>query len=525
MNLFNQVEVTRPKLNKFDLSHSKSLTIPFDSGQITPVLFQEVIPGDRFRVNTGVLARFAPQLAPWYGQVDLMVRYYFVPYRIVWPESEDFFTGGVTGTSNPVMPFITMNNANKAYFAEGSLADYFGLPTIPAATVVANNQNVSALPFRGYQMCFNEWFRNQNLVTEVPYLTASGDVNADIANLCTMRKAMWQKDYFTSALPTTQRGNPVTVPVTSTVIAPATGAPAGVWRQAGTGAVVPNTQGHGTTALGTGSAGYGVPAGPYPNLEYYDPNGSLTATSTSLTINDLRLAESLQKWWELSMRVGSRYAEHLLGYFNVRSSDARLQRPEYLGGMQMPLVVSEVVSTFQDATSSAQGNMAGHGISTGGGEGVQRRFEEHGMVIGLMYIRPKTQYSQGIPKFFSKTSKFDFFYPQLAHLGEQPVVNKELYYAPTGADDNNNVFGYQSRYSEYKYGLSSIHGAFRTTLAYWTPSRIFLARPLLNSTFVSADPSNRLFAVSAAGTQNVWITLYNKVDALRPMPYYGTPSL
>lgn len=526
MKLFESVKMSWPKLNKFNLSHDRKLTVPFDSGNLTPILVQEVLPGDKFRVSTEMLIRFAPLLAPMFGRVDAYVHYFFVPNRIVWNEWEDFMTKGVSGTLTPTLPFIAMNNTNKAYFAENSLADYMGIPTIAPADTVVNVANISALPFRAYTAVWNEWYRNQNLCTEVDFAKTSGEVtiaSGDLAKIGVFRKRMWEKDYFTSAAPTAQRGNAVSIPITgnatvnylsTSLVKQTDGDPAVINLLMGTGTIAGNMN---VEKTGTGSNGQ---TGRVENID------TVTLSSAGVNVNDWRLAMAVQRWLELSMRVGSRYVELLLGYFGVRSSDARLQRPEYLGGGKTPVSVSEIVSTFQDSTDPSglpQGNMAGHGIAAGGNQGFNKRFEEHGYVIGILSILPRTSYQQGIPKHFSRSLTYDFYFPQFAHLGEQAVLKKELFYAPTGTNTNDQTLGYQSRYAEYKYGISTVHGAFRSSLAFWSPTRVFTSAPSLNEAFVTADPSNRMFAVDNPANQNLWIHLYNRVDALRPMPYYGTP--
>jgi len=265
-----------------------------------------------------------------------------------------------------------------------------------------------------------------------------------------------------------------------------------------------------------------------------DPNGSLYADlskglNVDANINDVRTAFQLQKWMERSARAGSRYVEQILAFFGVRSSDARLQRPEYLGGGRSPVVISEVLQTSHTIDDvSPQGNMAGHGISAAPQNGCKYKVEEHGYIIGIMSVMPRTAYQDGTPRHFFRNNRYDFYWPTFAHLGEQPVFNKEIYqnYLYDGDDpDNLDTFGYQSRYCEYKYIPSSVHGDFRENLDIWHMGRKFNSRPYLNKNFVTADPTKRVFAVTDLTQDELWVQCYNQVKAVRPMPRFGEPGL
>lgn len=516
MKIFDSVKVNTPKRNKFDLSHERKLSMGM--GDLIPIMVQDVIPGDKFRVNSEVFMRFQPLLSPMMHRVNCYVHYFFVPNRIIWNEWEDFITGGVEGTSAPQMPSMsynaTLGGLGSALFTPGTLADYMGLPTIEAGDFpVATAAAFSALPFRAYQTIYNEFYRDQTLNEKVDFDLESGDVdNTQAARLLTMRKRAWEKDYFTSALPFAQRGAEVLLPVSVRV---------DQVRVKATDTVPVTGIGDPISYDNTGQVILNPDSAPI--------EGYIQGDNASSTINDFRRAYALQRWMEKAATVGSRYVEQLKGFFGVTSSDARLQRPEYLGGGMSRVQISEVLQSVQQVDSEgspigeALGTMGGHAFAAGNMNGFQRYFEEHGYVIGIMSVIPKTAYQQGLPRHFQKFDKYDFFWPELAHIGEQSIYDWELYYQ--GQANGPIPFGYQSRYAEYKYQPSTVHGAFKDTLAYWHMGRIFDAPPDLNGDFVTSDPTDRIFAVPQTANQNLLVQVYHKVDALRPMPYFGTPAL
>ncbi|AJK28239.1 putative major capsid protein [Eel River basin pequenovirus] len=508
--MFQNIRSMRPKLNKFDLSHDVKLS--FNMGDLIPILVNEVVPGDRFQVQSEVMLRFAPMLAPIMHRVNVWTHYFFVPNRLVWNEWEEFITGGEDGTAAPVHPHFTtaqMHVANK--IGNGDLADYMGVPLV---TGQFQSQQISALPFRAYSLIWNEWYRDQNLQTEIPVnLTSGNDLTLEQLDL---QKRCWEKDYLTSCLPWPQRGEAVSVPGSvnyttfSTIHDGVTGASRGDTQQAGTDH--PWAPG---TIYSTGGSAAG---GDYVRLENIE--------DLEVDINDLRRSNALQRWLELAARGGSRYVEQVKAFFGVTSSDARLQRPEFLGGGRQNVMISEVLQTGETATTP-QGNMAGHGIAVGATNRFKRRFEEHGFVLGIVSVLPKTAYQQGIHRMFSRADKFDYYFPQFAHLGEQEVLNREVQFAGSNGDSPEDVFGYQSRYAEYKHKACSVHGDFRDTLDYWHMGRIFNAGvpSNLNANFVASDPTHRIFANTTVEDHKLWAQIYHKFNALRPMPYYADPRL
>lgn len=527
MKQFDSIQVNKPTRNKFDLTHKRKMSIRM--GNLIPILVQEIVPGDKFRVKSEIMLRFAPLLAPVMHEVDVTTHYFFVPNRLTFAEWEDFITGGRLGTTAPVAPFATIDTAGvaTARYSNGTLSDYMGLPGISSATAVTNNLNYSVLPFRAYQQIYDDYYRDQNVESALDVSTASGNVSgAELTKLHTLRQRAWEKDYFTSALPFAQRGNPVTIPITGTGAVTYLNT-SKVYTDSDTLAATSTLIGTKTTVAGDMSVNKTVntTAGPGGRIENI---AGVSFNSSNITVNDLRKSFALQTWLEKNALAGGRYTEQLLVHFNVRSSDARLQRPEYLGGGKSPVVISEVLSTYQDPADAGnpQGNMAGHAISVGRTNGFQRTFEEHGFVIGIMSVLPQTAYQQGVPPMFRRLDKLQYLFPDFAHMGEQPIPLSELYYNPASVTtEKDETFGYQSRYADYKFTPSTVHGEFRSSLNYWHMGRIFTGKPVLNSSFIQSDPTKRIFAVDDPNVESLYCQILNRVDAIRPLPYFGTPRL
>lgn len=504
MNPFATVAGKRTKRSKFDLSHEKKMSI--DMGGLYPCLLQEVVPGDKFRVNTEVMMRFAPMIAPVMHRMNTFVHYFFVPNRLTWDNWESFITGGRDGAELPVFPTLRIEEGTKNFYTKASLADYLGIPPVDQAITMTNTVSVSALPFRAYQLIFQEYYQDQNLAAELAISKADGRVasGAEITKLNTLRTRAYEKDYFTSALPWPQRGGSVSTPVDYMDHVK-------LKKQDGTNAPVDtlsSLSSGGETWLGDTT---GVS---WLTLENID----------GIDINELRKSARLQEWLERQARAGSRYIETILSHFGVKSSDKRLQRPEYLGGGRQPVVISEVLNTT-GTTDNPQGNMSGHGISVGAQNRFSRSFEEHGYIIGIMSVVPKTAYQDGIHRHWLRNDKFDYYWPEFAQLGEQEIYEAELFTNYADLSTAKNTWAYTPRYAEYKYGCSTVHGDFRDNLDHWHLGRKFSALPPLNENFITAVKDDRIFAVENDQVQKLWIQLFNRVDAIRPMPYFNNPKL
>ena len=516
MKIFDKISINKPRKSVFDLSHERKFSM--NMGDLVPVLCQEVIPGDKFRINMEQLVRFMPLVAPMMHRVNVYTHFFFVPNRLVWSDWEKFVTGGDKGIDTPVFPTFTneatMENLRTLFpeFKYGSLLDYMGFPVkqIQDSTLTTEvpQLGISQLPFRAYQLIYNEYYRDQNLETAIDITKSSGPGYWGSSNyrlLLQLRKRAWEKDYFTSALPYAQKGAELTMPLAGEAPVTANGATVSVGQE---GSEFLNNK-------------YIISSATSGQLE------TDLSQATGSTINELRQAFQIQKWLERNARGGTRYIEQILSHFGVKSSDARLQRPEYLGGGKTPVTVSEVLQMSSSDATSPQGNMAGHGVSVGNSNQFSRYFEEHGMIIGIMSVLPRTAYMQGLPRYFTKTDRYDFYWPEFAHLGEQAVKSQELFWAPNNETYNKSDFGYQPRYTEYRYIPDTIHGEFANTLKFWHMGREFSQSnpPVLSADFVKCqgDSLKRPFPVQD-DSQKLYVQTYCNIKAIRPIPKYGNPG-
>nr|WCD56418.1 MAG: major capsid protein [Microviridae sp.] len=515
----------------------------FSSGKVYPIFVDEVLPGDTFKLNMSSIARLATPLVPIMDNLKLVFSFFFVPNRLVWDRWVNFmgqqdYPG--EDISNMTIPYVT---APVGGAAVGSIADYFGLPT----GVKWNNGDVQALPFRAYQLVWNEWFRDENLQTPANIDFSDSSQPLSDFDLLPCNKL---HDYFTSCVPSPQKGPSLTLPLSGDVPVVGTGNALGLSRAAGktnwllddrssagahslamgidkttTAAVGANGSYYSHSSTSSTPATVGVTTNP-------DLSGlvALTSQATGATINELREAFALQKLLERDMRGGTRYTESIRAHFGVASPDARLQRPELLGTFSVPIVFHTVAQSGgteeNGSVKTPQGNLSAFAMATDVHHAFTKSFVEHGFVLGLCHVRSDLTYQQGIPRMWSRRDRFDIYWPELSHLGEQPVYNKEIYTQGTSADDD--VFGYQERFAEYKYGYSKITGELRSTysapLDYWHLAQKFDALPTLSDTFIQdTPPVSRVVAVDDA--PEFVLDIYNDLTCVRPMPLYAVPGL
>lgn len=554
-NQFNTTFAPVYGSSKLDLSHEVKLSCKF--GQLIPIQLTEVLPGDHMILNTEIIARFQALIAPMMHRVNLYTYSFFVPNRLIWSNwkywiADQPYTKEDGRQAKSSQPVVNIDSSRWNAFTKGSLADYLGIPPCEEAPV--QSLTVSMLPFRAYQCIYDEYFRNQDVEPElkhVTYSTTDEPTQEELRNFYKLQYKNWEKDYFTSAFTQPQVGDPVLIPFDL----------------------------QGTLAYIEGSRAQVKPYAQYDDVDQYgsilgvESNGGLISSeldfdlnteridypaaskvpltidvSNTLTLSGLQnaatmsdfvVARTLANFKSLEKRGGTRYIEILRSFFNVVSSDARLQRPQFLGGGKTPLVVSEVVQTSETTDTSALGDYAGRIVALGSKHGFKRHFfEEHGFVITLMTILPRTSYQQGIERFWTRNDRLDYYWPQFAHLQEQPIYEKEIFvnYKNLGTNpdlpndnpvSNDDIFGYQARYMEYRQQYSRVAGEFRDTLAYWHMGRIFTNPPVLNKNFCSTLPSSdtflRPFAVQD-GTDYVYVQIYHNLQAIRKMPKYVYPK-
>lgn len=551
-NQFDSIFVRKPRRNKFNLSFQNKLTMKF--GQLVPFMVQDTLPGDRFKVGSSHVIRLQPTVAPVMQNVMIYKHYFFVPYRLLWADWEKFITGGVSGAEKPDYPTIRRTGVTGQLLSminAGGLSDYLGFPSPDSFDKAPANVNIDfdMLPFLAYQLIYQEYYRDQNLLAEAIDFPVDadfiGNVNhssddAYIRSLLTLRQRAWKKDEFTSALPWPQRSPvgvslPVNVESTAYDLGP-TGINIASWGDNGRANLTPGAKLVVSKSLGEYENGLTVnqvrTENDEPVVNVMPASGIGVRSEASLaSISELRRAFKVQEWLEAMATGGSRYVEQIKRIFGVRTSDGRMQRPIYLGGSTTPLVMEQTAQTSQTSGDSVQGNLAGNGASVSSDFIFKNRFEEHGFIMGIMSIIPRASYFQGMPQKYCRRDRYEFYWPQFAHIGEQPIAKGRLYYqfedTSINSTGNAAVFGYQPRYAEYRFNNDEIHGEFRTNLDQWHMARKFNSPPNLNINFVSVQPSvaNGVFSVSDYLAAPFLCLINNNILASRLVSKYGTSHL
>lgn len=500
--------------SKFDCQSTHKTT--FDAGYLVPVYVDEVLPGDTFNLNMTAFARLSTPLYPIMDNLHLESFFFFVPNRLIWSNWQKFM-GQQNNPSDSISYVVPQQVSPTNGYAIGSLQDYMGLPTVGQ---VDTGRTVSHGAFwtRAYNLIYNEWFRDENLQNSV--VVDTGDGPDTVTNYTLLRRGK-RKDYFTSALPWPQKGASVTLPLGSK--APIVG---------GTGLLNSNNYYISTDATGTTEKlifGDTVVAGQGATRQLFADLSQATAA----TINQLRQSFQIQKLLERDARGGTRYTEIIRSHFGVISPDARLQRPEYLGGGTTPININPIAQTSgtnASGTTTPLGTLASMGTGLAHNHGFTQSFVEHGVILGIVAVRADLTYQQGLQKMWSRSTRYDFYFPAFATLGEQAVLNKEIYVTGDTTQDNG-VFGYQERWAEYRYYPSRISSLFRSTAAGtidgWHLAQKFTAVPTLNTTFIQdTPPLSRALAVgSAANGQQFIFDSFFDVKKARPMPMYSVPGL
>ena len=518
---FSEVPHADIQRSTFDRSHGLKTT--FNAGELVPIYVDEALPGDTFSCNLTAFSRLATPIHPTMDNAFMDSHFFAVPVRLVWDDFEEFMgetkTYKAAGSSRldgtpdftvtaPVPPTITAGGSGEA---EQSLSDYFGIPTKIAAL------EFSALWHRAYTLVWNDWFRDENLQAPKTILTTSG---ADATTYALLNRGK-KHDYFTSALPWPQKGADVTIPLgTQATIftdAPVNDTTENISVYSTVGSEYKNMKSSSTASLYAQAT-----AGNEDNKLYAD-----LSDATAATINQLRLAFATQKFLEIQARGGSRYIEVIKNHFNVTSPDARLQRPEYLGGGSSPVNISPVAQTSSTDATTPQGNLSAIGTTVLSGHSFTKSFTEHTIVIGMVSVRTDLTYQQGLNRMFSRETIYDYYWPTLSTIGEQAIKNKEIY-ASTSASDNESTFGYAERFAEYRYKPSCITGKFRSnatgTLESWHYAQEYAALPLLGDSWIQVSDTNvqRTLAV-ASEPQFIFDSLF-KLKCTRPMPVNSIPG-
>ena len=493
---YSYAEALHPARSMFDLSYPKMFTC--DMGQLIPVMCDEVVPGDVFKIGCQAVIRFQPLVAPVMHEIHMYVHYFFVPYRLLWDDWEDFITGGDDGQFTAEIP--RWGVAGWSVPLSGSLWDFMGFPL----GVDTDGAYPMEFPKNAYNLIWNEYYRDETLQDEVDLSTNELILNRN-----------WGKDYLTSALPWQQRGTAPALPISGTTHATwASGdiMPSSPANNSGYSATVNDNRLYVATTNGKNNA-----------LGFLNSNVVDFGSAITFDIADLRLAFQIQRFLERNARSGARYTEFLKAHFGHSPRDERLQRPEYIGGCKSPIIISEVLQTSESATT-AQGNMAGHGITVAHEYCGTYHAEEFGLIMGIMSVMPVPAYSQGINKQWLRKTKYDFYFPEFANLSEQAVLNCEVCATATRVH-NEGIFGYQGRYDEMRTKNAMFCSEMRSTFDYWHLGREFdvASPPSLNANFIKCVPRKDIFADQA--DPGLIVHFGNIIKAYRPLPIMPMPGL
>lgn len=549
-SLSPHVDISRSRFDR-----SASLKTSFNAGDVVPFFLEEVLPGDTFSVDTSKVVRMQTLLTPMMDNVYLDTYYFFVPNRLVWDHWKEFCGENTESAWIPAteytMPQIT-SPADTGWNV-GTLADYFGIPT------GVGGLSVSALPFRAYALIINEWFRDQNLQDPLVVPTDdstvagvnSGTFVTDVAKGGKPFIAAKYHDYFTSALPAPQKGPDVAIPVAQAASYPVyplaqsvspSGADSLKWQKRDGSNFTYNSSQYGVFAVSSAFVD-GASASDSTILKQVEVGSNAVpdvipanlwavadGNAAAATINQLRLAFQIQKFYERQARGGSRYTEVVRSFFGVTSPDARLQRPEYLGGNRVPINVNQIVQqSGTESSGTPQGTVVGQSLTTDKHSDFTKSFTEHGLIIGVMVARYDHTYQQGLNRLWSRKDKFDFYWPVFANIGEQAIKNKEIF--AQGTDKDNEVFGYQEAWAEYRYKPNMVTGEMRSAYAQsldvWHLADDYSTLPSLSDSWIREDKANidRVLAVTSAVSNQFFADIYVKNYCTRPMPMYSVPGL